>query len=151
MCRPGTFVKVDYEVKHPWGCEQRIVVKNVPSWAGSPNPISPDPVVWLAANDGLVAPLASAGFKVEKKALGCPGNGQSCGGDPADSYLLLFDAGSGPKSVAMGHSTSFMHHAAGYDEQWTVRNLRSYVSGACDDYWNWAWVVTGSDFMPMGG
>ncbi len=146
----GAFVKVDYEVQQPWGCEQRILVKNVPSWGGMPNPISPDPALWLAASDGSVEPLDGAGFKVQKKALGCPGSSPGCGGDPADSYLLVFNAGSGSKPVAMGHSITMMHHGAGFDEQWTARNLRSYISGACDDYWNWAWVISGTEFMPLG-
>jgi hypothetical protein len=133
----GAFVKVSLELSPTWGgCSTRISVRNLPSWGGVDNPVMGGDGLYFLGTDGDLA-HPEAPFSVGKLALGCGAGGSSCG-EPADDFALTFMTSTGdpPTVVAMGE-TVLLGKLSG-QPMW-VHNLRSYVSGACDDYWNWAW------------
>ncbi len=144
----GAFVDVSLQVDQPWGCEQRILIADLPSWGGLPNPVPTGATVHLAAADGIADTLPGAPFTIQKLPLGCvndPSGG--CGGDPPDDYALHFASTTTPGdpgiTVGMGqYATWSVPSASGVNEYWAVRNLRSYSSGYCDDYFNWSWWLT---------
>ncbi|MBE7485188.1 MAG: hypothetical protein HS104_35120 [Polyangiaceae bacterium] len=132
----NAFVSVKYALSPAWGdCTSQISVKNVPSWGGEQNPVSASGRLYFAGTDGQIdnsdAPLA-----ITEVPLGCPIGGTGCGGQPPDDFKLVFNVGPGDPGthVGMGESKTVMA-----PEPLQVHNLRSFVSGACDDYWNWAW------------
>ncbi|MBI5532199.1 MAG: hypothetical protein HY898_05770 [Deltaproteobacteria bacterium] len=147
----GAFVTVQAEVVDAsgWGCMQRIQIINLPEWEGMKNPMGNSMGIYLAGADGQVASFDSAPFKVDKLFLNCPvDGGSSCSTEPMGEYALQFSsktAGPGDQApiVFMGPSGGYLQfqHDGVYEALW-VRNLRSYVSGWCDDYWNWSWVMT---------
>jgi hypothetical protein len=143
----GAFVSVALDVEMPWGCEQRVLISSLPSWGGVPNPVW-SPSTLFAASDGVAEPLPGAPFAMEKIGLGCindPGGG--CGGDPPDDYALRFHSTQVPGDpgtvVGMGQVGYWTFTSPAVPESYAIKNLRSYSTGYCDDYWNWSWWVTG--------
>jgi hypothetical protein len=147
----GAFVTVEAEAVDAsgWGCMQRVQITNLPEWEGMKNPMGNSMGIYLAGADGLVDAFGSAPFKVDKVFLGCPVDGGSpCSTEPMGEYALQFSSktaspGDQAPTVFMGPSGGYLQfqHDGVYEALW-VRNLRSYVSGWCDDYWNWSWVMT---------
>jgi hypothetical protein len=139
----GALVKVRLSVAQSFGCIQQAEVTNVPAWGGLKNPWSEQKLIYLSASDGIAEAIAGSDLSVFRQPLGCY-SGPSCGGDPADAYVLLFGAiwqSSMGMPVYMG-TTGYLPFKGPDGEQYlTVRNLRSFSSGYCDDYWNWAWWV----------
>lgn len=140
---PGsTLARVRVAVEYPWGCHQRVTITSVASWEGETNPMGHgDGLVYLAGADGSTQ-VAGDVFAVERVALGCAVDaGRPCGGEPADDFALRFTAPAGaaaPVTLAMGTTTAWTLRG----QELGVRNLRSFVTGYCDDYWNWGyWVV----------
>jgi hypothetical protein len=72
--------------------------------------------------------------------LGCA-PGRTCNGSltDADDYAFDFSTpGDGaPTRVYMGETVTW--NSAGTN--FTVRNLRSFQTSICDDYWNWAYTI----------
>lgn len=131
---PGLFVRVRGDFAQPWGCEQRIVITNLPEWGGTPNPYDGSERLYLAAADGVASSLADAPISVEPIPLGCSEIPY------ADDYLLRFSMLAAPgvsADVYMGF-TGYMSSPIDY---LAARNLRSFETGAEDDYWNWAYWV----------
>jgi hypothetical protein len=133
----GAFVKVTLELSPTWGgCSTRISVRNVPFWGGASNPALPGNHFLFLGTDGELA-HPEAPFSVSKLPLGCAVGGQSCG-EPADDFALSFGTATGEPAVVVGMGQTVLLGKLSPQPMW-VHNLRSYVSGACDDYWNWAW------------
>ena len=136
----GALVRVHVLVEHPFGCAERLLVTNLASWGGLDNGVRQDEIVWLAAADGVETTLDEAPFTVEKVAL-------HCAVESGQSYLLRFrlrDASLGDPGVDLGMGVEALWTPAGKAplESWRVRNLRSYESGAQDDYWGYGyWLV----------
>jgi len=131
----GTFVKVKYALNPAWGgCTKELSIRNLPEWGGEKNPVIGDSGLWFAGVDGQKQ-HPDAPFSVSTIALGCNPGAPSCGG-VADDFAFSFSVGPGDPGtvVYMGQTTTVMGPQA-----MAVRNLRSFESGACDDYWNWAW------------
>ena len=147
----GSFVRVSLSIEMPWGCEQRIVVRNMPSWEGVPNPVGQGQELYLAAADGTLEELPEAPFTIDAIGLGCYPNAPSCG-EPADDFVLEFrsneDPGAIPLALLMGQQTDWHLAMPGSSQHMSVRNLRSYVSGVCDDYWNWSYWIAPTQFEP---
>ena len=137
----GTYVHVEASVDIPWGCYERLMIKNIPSWDGMPNPVLPNSQLWVAATDGVVSMFEDAPFVVEEVPLDCgPSSGGCGGGVEPGKYDLRFtpvDNPSGGVTVTTAE-TKTMTVSETYV---AVRNLRSFESGNCDDYWNWAYWV----------
>jgi hypothetical protein len=132
----NAFVAVKYTLTPAWGdCTSQISVKNVPSWGGEKNPVSASGQLYFAGTDGQVQ-NADAPLSIKEIPLGCPIGGFGCGGQPPDDYAFVFSVGPGDPGtkVGMGQTKTVMA-----PQPLEVHNLRSFVSGACDDYWNWAW------------
>ncbi|MBI5533351.1 MAG: hypothetical protein HY898_11580 [Deltaproteobacteria bacterium] len=139
----GGFVTLYLEVDQPWGCAQRMLLMSLPIWGGEPNPNGGGTSMIFAGADGTYETFPDSPFQINPIGLGCyPGAG-SCGGEPTDDYVLRFvhPSDATEVTVAMGEMQSWMwsNEQPGY---WAVHNLRSYSSGACDDYWNWAYRIT---------
>ncbi|MCC6522073.1 MAG: hypothetical protein IT373_05380 [Polyangiaceae bacterium] len=134
----GTFVEVSVHVYQPWGCEHALQIKNLPSWGGVANPYYPDDRVWLVAADGALTTFPGTPFAIEAEALGCyPNEPPGCG--IHDDYRLVFvPPGAQPVALGMGETGSLWFPSQ-YPQYFDVRNLRSYETGWCDDYWNWAY------------
>ena len=130
------FVKVKLELLAAWGgCNQRVSIQNIPSWAGAPNPVAQDGRYYFAGTDGVVEHPDSP-FAIAQVALGCVNWGSGCGGLTPDLYALVFTVGPGDPGtqVLMGQTATVNAPMPTW-----VHNLRSFQSGACDDYWNWGW------------
>ena len=135
----GSYVTAHVKLTHGWGCTSSIVLTSVADWFGVKNPVDGGGHTYFVASDGSLD-AAGSPFKVERVALGCKVGAPSCGGGAPDDYRLQFVAPSMSLEVPMGETRFPIVLAPG--ETLTVRNLRSYESGACDDSWNWAyWAV----------
>jgi hypothetical protein len=138
----GAFVTVQLEVEQPWGCAQRILIRNLPVWGGVPNPNGAEATMIFAGADGTLKTFPESPFSIAAWPLGCYPGAPSCGGEAPDDYALRFNEDQSPGNavtVAMGSATPWFLSNGSY---WYVQNLRSYSTGACDDYWNWSYRIT---------
>jgi hypothetical protein len=129
-------VRVHFARSCPWGCVDDIIVQGLTAWGGST-----DGTVYVVADDGGGS-LPEAPYTVTPVRLSCPDPFQGgCGGnEPTGVYAMSFHQNNGLPDVVvnMGHG-AVIESAAG---PLLVRNLRSYITGYCDDGWNWAhWAV----------
>ena len=77
---------------------------------------------------------------VASKPLGCTKPDASTCGGKGDSYVFEFAAADGASLlVPMGQALPWTVGG----QNVVVRNHRSFVTGYCDDYWNWAFTVLG--------
>lgn len=143
----GTFVQIDVRIDYPWGCAQTILVRNLPTWGGLPSPYSNLPLTFFAGSDGAVGALDGTPFSVTNVALGCDGTNMGCG--IADDHRLDVGGLSGPPMPVYQGNTAQIHVLdSGEERLLSFRNLRSFETGWCDDYWNWAWWATSDVFIP---
>lgn len=134
---PGAIVRLSHTTVVEWsGCGAQLAIQNVPSWGGLTSPVSAGDEHYLVAAEGTYE-HPGAPFTVERLPLGCPSDAGRCG-EPPDDFALVFHSAPGDPgvTVAMGHTALV---GEGGPSPMAVRNLRSFVSGYCDDYWNWAW------------
>ena len=106
--------------------------------------------IWLWAVDPSMGGDVAGLFQVETQELFCnpsPGTRHPCGDfSPPDDYAFRFSATSGGAQVTLATSQSgtlTVLTTSGQEQHLTVHDLRSYQSGKCDDYWNWAWWAAG--------
>ena len=135
----GAFVAVSVHVYQPWGCEHALQIRNLPVWGGLPNPVMSGDYVYLVGADGSPTTFDGTPFSITSVALGCyPEEPPGCGS--ADDYLLRFLPNGGPPvDIAMGQTQMLVASPARYFD---AKNLRSFETGWCDDYWNWSyWAV----------
>jgi len=141
----GAYVEAEYWIEPSFMCTYFLRISNLPEWNGRKNPISDVAKTYLVASDGFSAPtskMASTGIAVSPTRLGCATrDGGSCGTQvPLDSYTFEFSASGSPAlTVPMGQSLPWVVSG----QNVIVRNHRSYESGKCDDYWNWAFTILG--------
>lgn len=137
---PGTFIQIDVQIDFPWGCSNTIMARNLPTWEGLPSPGGGIPSLLFEASDGASQALDGSPFTLSTTALGChPDSEPGCGQE--DEYR--FDLhGVADTSAYQGETKYFDVQEAGGITTLQFRNLRSFETGWCDDYWNWAyWVV----------
>lgn len=134
----GSVVHVDYAGGFSmWACARRIAITSA-SW--SPDP-APPPRLYLAVSDGTANTAAPEWFSVGTTRLACSAEeGSGCGGPKPGDYTLDFTtaAGAPTLSVKMGETATWQLDA---NNSVRVRNLRSFQTAICDDYWNWAYWV----------
>jgi hypothetical protein len=137
----GEFVQLDVAIHYPWGCTGTILARNLPVFGGQPGPGGNVPWFIFAGSDGVAGAPDGAPFTVSALPLGCGTSGQSCGPTVQDSYR--FDVlGATVTSVFEGEMDVVSATDVGGPISVLFRNLRSYESGWCDDYWNYAWWAT---------
>jgi hypothetical protein len=153
----SAFVRVDYSFSQSYWCTQSLEVDSLPSWGGVANPTGMGAVMLLAVVDGAFGgsiPEGSAGdasapsgsvYTVRIQALGCDADaGTGCGTVKPDEYALDFAPSAAPSRsvrVLMGQTLGIDLLQTQGPNNWHVRNLRSYQTGACDDYGNFAWFL----------
>jgi hypothetical protein len=137
----GSYVLVEYFIEQSFECTHFLRIANLSEWNGRKNPVSDVARTFLVVSDGYSNPgtkMAATGLTISPKALGCVvPDGGGCGSSlPVDNYALEFSVSGGPPIlVPMG----IVYDWFGY----RVWNHRSYQSGLCDDYWNWAFTIWG--------
>jgi hypothetical protein len=135
------YVHVNLSFDGFWGCHSTLLVRSVPSWAGAPNPAGTGDALLVAAIDGGTATPGGAPYEATPVGLGCNVEASGgCGGAmPVDDYVWRFveQGDTFWTDVAMGETRALPLGGHGYH----ARNLRSYQSTLCDDYWNWAYWI----------
>jgi hypothetical protein len=131
-----------------WACPRMLVVTDdASSDAGAGAPAA----LWLAGVESMLDPKLPLPFAVGLQQLYCnsdPDAGRGCGGTDLlpDDYAFLFGAPSGETPLLLGTSQSgtlALTLGSGTVQHLSLYTLRSFVTGGCDDYWNWAWHATG--------
>jgi hypothetical protein len=140
----GALVRVTYLITRFFACQQALEVSTIPAWNGLMNPYQPNDALMLAVVDGG-GTFSSSPYKVDREALGCRPMSQGCGGVAPDEYALMFITTAVPERrirVAMGQSNTIDLYSDGsFQGILTARNLRSFQTEYCDDYWNFAWFL----------
>jgi hypothetical protein len=145
----GALVRVTYQITRFFACQQALEVSTIPTWNGLENPYQPNNALVLAVVDGG-GTFSSSPYKVDREALGCRPMTQGCGGVPPDEYALMFTSTTDPQwrmRVRMGVDNTIDVSWGGSPGIWSVRNLRSFQTEYCDDYWNFAWFMR---YRPSG-
>ncbi len=134
----GAFVRLHMYVEAPMGCGAKILITNLPSWGGTPNPVAPQEMLWFAASDGLDKSFPEAPFGLEKVLHDCPANTES----PLDIYDFRFFDPADPKNeVIVSQGGTEMLWPSKSPGAWTVHNMRAFDPYAADDYWNWGYWI----------
>jgi hypothetical protein len=104
--------------------------------------------LYLAVGDGSTEVLYDS-VSIGRVRTGCgiAGGGASCGPVVPDLYQLQFRHAQrvGGPEVPMGATADWSIPINGGVQNLRVRNLRSFETGACDDYWNWAWWIANAN------
>jgi len=143
----GAFVRVSFTLEMPYDiCSGALSLTNMSDWAGWPNPVSPDPIIWMAAGRGTYETAPESTFEIEAKALGCYPNEGGC--RPKEDFSLRFSSPYGqPLDVPMGTSREWAQAGYGGSHVLTVRNVRSYDDGTCDEDHDWGYWIYGSEML----
>jgi hypothetical protein len=118
-------------------CQQSLEITTADATDGSTSP-APAGQLLLAVVDGGEV-LAGAPHAVDRVPLGCSSE-KACGSVAPDEYAFDFKSASGaasPLRVYMGETATWTNGG----KPFTVRNLRSFQTTYCDDYWNWAYTI----------
>jgi hypothetical protein len=111
---------------------------------GHTNSGAPATALRLLVTDGGLdgGPLDEQAFTVAAR-LRCAAAGAGCGGGSSQvgDYALRLEAGGSAVEVEMGEEAELQAELFGASTRFRVHNLRSYESGLCDDYRNWAYWV----------
>lgn len=142
--RPGQFVRIRSRASWSWACTMEVEIANAPSWDGVMNPMRNDDAILAAAAYGVPSSLEQPLFGVERTSIGCATGGPNCGGGAPELFALSFQGtcrtcirNPDPVLVRQGQSSTMQIDSNTY----LVRNHRSFNTGACDDYWNYAWTM----------
>jgi hypothetical protein len=99
--------------------------------------------------ESMLEPKLPLPFLVGSQRLYCnsdPDAGTGCGGTMPDDHAFLFAPETGGPPLLLGTSQAGslpITLGNGTVQHLSLLTLRSYVTGGCDDYWNWAWYGTG--------
>ncbi len=139
----GALVQIDVQTSSNfWTCTQSILVRNLPTWDGFQSPLGAYPVVLVAGVDGTPT-FAGAPFGVTAAPLGCyPPDPATMGCVERDELRFDVAAKTGTIPVAQGETATFLLDVGSTTQSLRFRNLRSFQSGWCDDYWDYAWWAT---------
>lgn len=145
----GAYVSVHVSVStFMGGCTQRIQIKNLPSWAGDPNPVQGGEALWFFGVDGDSAGFPNTPLQATAEGLGCfPDEPPGCG--EHEDYVWRFQSidnlADPGMVVAMGETKQWGATLDGQYQSLVLRNLRSYSLGYCDGPVNLAYFVTRAD------
>ena len=137
---PQVWVRVKATVSFFWECQQSLEITTADPTDGSPRQ-GPAGQLLLAVVDGNGVAFADSPYRVAHVQLGCaPGPVCNDRASDADDYAFDFsspgDTGA-PTRVYMSETVTWKSAGANF----TVRNLRSFQTSVCDDYWNWAYTI----------
>jgi hypothetical protein len=142
--RPGQYVQIRSRATWSWGCTMQVEVSNAPTWDRMPNPVRHDSALLAAAASGEGTTLPGAPFELTRLSVGCRTMGSNCGGGPPELFALSAQGhcntcvtDPAPVTIHQGRTEMVSINANTY----AVRNHRSFNTGACDDYWNYAWTA----------
>lgn len=135
----GALVHVHYKKACGWGCGNDIAVTSLDAWGGYTNAAPAQAGLYLAADDGGGS-VSEMPYRVNRVLLDCDmfPKGSVCSENPG-LYKMEFDFDDASWVVVrMGEERSTSYRQGSL----SIRNLRSFETGYCDDYTNWAhWVV----------
>ena len=137
---PLVWVRVKVAVSAFFACQQALEITTADPLDGS-TPSGPAGQLLLAVVDGNGIAFDDSPYNVVHVRLGCA-PGPTCNGAPldADDYAFEFSRPgdtAAPARVYMGETVTWKTAAVDF----TVNNLRSFQTGNCDDYWNWAYTI----------
>ncbi len=137
---PLVWVRVKAAMSFFRTCQQALEITTADPIDGS-TPSGPAGQLLLAVVDGNGIAFDDSPYKVVHVRLGCT-PGPTCNGSAldADDYAFEFSRPgdtAAPAHVYMGETVTWKTAAADF----TVQNLRSFQTGNCDDYWNWAYTI----------
>jgi hypothetical protein len=142
--QPGQYVQIRSRATWSWGCTMEIEIANAPTWDGDTNRIRSDSAVLAAAASGVSHAMEGSPFEVSRQSIGCEMMGPNCGGGPPEVFALAFQGHCNtcirdpdPVVVEQGRMGVFDVNGLSY----SGFNARSMNSGACDDYWSYAWTA----------
>lgn len=140
---PGSFIDIRATVAFNWACVSTLVARTLPEWNGVPNPGGVGSRLLFAGVDGVSTVPDGIPFSLGTTPLGCtPDDIGGCGGGgEPDDYRFDIKSGNTLVSVEQGEIKAFSVVDGGVGYTLTFRNLRSFETGFCDDYWNWAYTV----------
>ncbi|APR84533.1 Hypothetical protein A7982_09882 [Minicystis rosea] len=140
----GSFIEIAAKTAFGWGCTSTLVGRNLPDWDGVPNPVSTEPWLHFVGVDGLSQAPEGLPFSVWTTALGCTPTSEGCGGgnNPDDYRFDVKTLTTDAVSIRQGETKDFVVSDGSLTQPLMFRNLRSFETGYCDDYWNWGfWVL----------
>jgi len=137
---PLVWVRVKATVSLFRACQQSLEITTDDPLDGS-TPSVPAGQLLLAVVDGKGIAFDDSPYQVVHVPLGCA-PGPTCNGSATDADNYAFDFSrpgdtAVPARVYMGETVTWKTAAADF----TVQNLRSFQTGDCDDYWNWAYTI----------
>ncbi len=137
----GAFVHLQANVYIPWGCEERIMITNLPVWQGVANPVASEPRLWVAASEGSAATLANAPFQLDKVKVDCASDAEDMGCGKSAHYVMQFAPAGQPDLATQVPPGETKPLALPDTPGAMATNLKSFETGYCDDYWNWGYWV----------
>jgi hypothetical protein len=142
--RPGQYLQIRSRPTWFFGCTMEIEIANAPAWDGVPNTVRTDDVVIAAAASGVGHAMEGSPFEVTRQSIGCQMMGPNCGGGQPEVFALSFQGHCSnclrdpdPVIVQQGQTGVFGVNGTSY----SAFDARSLNSGACDDYWSYAWTA----------
>jgi hypothetical protein len=129
-----------------WSCPRMLVVTDDGSAdAGTPG------ALWLVGVESMLTPELPLPFAVARQELYCnpdPSGTSHCGGSDnlPDDYAFEFAPQTGEPSLALGTGqigNLAITLGSGAVQHLSLLTIRCFITGACDDYSNWAWWATG--------
>jgi hypothetical protein len=134
---PHRWVLVKIQLARFYACQQSLEITTVDPTDGSPAQ-GPAGQLLLAVVDGG-GPFDGSPYKIDRVPLGCRAE-KGCGFVPPDEYAFDFSETAAARPalrVSMGETKTWAASGGSFQ----VRNLRSYQSTLCDDYWNFAYTL----------
>jgi hypothetical protein len=131
---PRAFVEIRLnEADGGFFCSDSLLIKNLASWDGEPNPVAKGTMTWLAATNTSGA-FPDAGYTVEPIPLHCyPNDPTSCG--VHDDYVFRVTAAGTATDIPMGTVTEVG------SPSWVFSNIASYTVDVCDASAHFAYVL----------
>jgi hypothetical protein len=107
--------------------------------------------VWFVGVESMLRPKLPLPFSVVRQALYCnpdPSGTSHCGGNDnlPDDYACEFAPLGGEPPLRLGTyqtGTLAITLGSGAIQHLSLLTIRCFITGACDDYSNWAWWATG--------
>lgn len=131
---PGAFVEVTVLVEIPSECSHELLIRNLPSWGGAPNPVDPASKVYLLAADGVAAAPPNSPITVSSEIAACSS------GEEGDDHQLRFSNAQASEDlvIPMGEAGLWELETGQF---LLGKNLRSFETGNTDDHGNWAYYL----------